>query len=1276
MMKFRYDFLVAFGLFAAVLPSLHAYFAVVNSTDHTEMHIVPAPGPVTLDGDLKDWDLSGAILMKLDESSQTVYAVRGAMMYDRDALYIGAQVKDPTPMLNNYAFTDDMGMTWNADAIQIRFVSDPSVHSTATLQSGGSGLSAEQARFVCHLTLWYSTRDEKPGLFICYTLGFSDGQCNPAGVQAAYRKDGDGKGYAFEYRVPWSVLRAPRALTGGDQVQLQWQMHWGTDMGQGLKAGLTDVRNPNSPDLGYMGPGAWGKGILEKTGNIQLTEKAGGSARPQGHIPIRFRLDRDSKVSLAICDASGRLVRTCLGAKPHKAGDQTYLWDGLDDRDQPLPAGAYTTKFFFHTGVGVKFITDVGSSGTPPYQTEDGTGGWAGDYGAPQYVAIEGDRVFLGTMAAEAAPATICTNLEGRKLFGTAARGGALALHKGFGYFIDYDSGKLVKFEQNKGFLSAFRGGKSESPILQRRADETDQAWGNRRWQILAMAVIQDTLVASSYADGKLLLVDLETGAVKGEADLPAPWGLAAASGDKLFAVSGNALGCYDLAARAFTPIARDLDAPRHLASDADGNLYVSLQGATQQVWKLAQDGKVLFCYGKPGGRPALGKFDSAGLLNPYALGVDRNGRLWVCEADGQPKRYSVWNPDGSLYKDFYGSQDYSTTAWVDPSDPRRVFAQQVRYIVDYEKGEWKVDATVLRAGSEGKVAFLGPDGHAGGQIIHYQGRSLVVIRNLGYNALYEEVGDLFVPRLVITSDRAAPWWVDRNNDGHVQDGELLDNASESCACEYWGNPVDESLNFYFKQGDTWHCQGNPKVTTPFKLVRWEFKGFNEQGGLEYGDPKHPTVVATDDTGGSVADVTVDAEGCIYALVSGGVLERGTRAQGSGHRVAKYGRDGRLLWEYHVVHCAFAWTSENYFPGYIVGPVGFSLGSASEMIPLTGYYGQYFLLDTKDGLFVDVLGDDQRSAYTMGPQMVLTENFNGTLFRHPGNGKVYFIAGDADCRIWELTGLDTLKRQSSALKVSAKDAERARENARVALAAELSKAGSRVTLKRLANAAADGKYDEWSHAKSLSIVIDAERSALAQIGYDDQNLYARFQIQDDSPLVSTPTDYKLLFKAGDAVEIQLGTDMTERKKAGPVEQPAVGDLRLVVSRTHEGQVVATLYRPRTASAEKPHKAHFESPTGSEDYDEVSVWNDLPAHVAAEKDGYIVELAVPWERLGVATHSGNVLGGDLGVIYGNRGGTRNAIRYLWSDKSPEVSINNDIPSEVRIHPSQWGRWILE
>jgi hypothetical protein len=50
--------------------------------------------------------------------------------------------------------------------------------------------------------------------------------------------------------------------------------------------------------------------------------------------------------------------------------------------------------------------------------------------------------------------------------------------------------------------------------------------------------------------------------------------------------------------------------------------------------------------------------------------------------------------------------------------------------------------------------------------------------------------------------------------------------------------------------------------------------------------------------------------------------------------------------------------------------------------------------------------------------------------------------------------------------------------------------------------------------------------------------------------------------------------------------------------------------------------------------------------------------------------------DAGVIYGNTGGTRNASRAMWSDRTPEVGVNNDVPTESRLHPNGWGVIVIE
>ena len=87
--------------------------------------VVPTPGKVTIDGDLKDWDLSGEILTYVVEASMEYQSSKTAFMYDNDALYISGRVKDPSPMLNlaDPAVNPDFG--WDGDAFQLRLSLDP-----------------------------------------------------------------------------------------------------------------------------------------------------------------------------------------------------------------------------------------------------------------------------------------------------------------------------------------------------------------------------------------------------------------------------------------------------------------------------------------------------------------------------------------------------------------------------------------------------------------------------------------------------------------------------------------------------------------------------------------------------------------------------------------------------------------------------------------------------------------------------------------------------------------------------------------------------------------------------------------------------------------------------------------------------------------------------------------------------------------------------------------------------------------------------------------------
>ncbi len=1248
------------------------YSAIQNKADNTEIRIVPAPGKVKIDGKLDDWDMSGAILMFLDEASKRTHHVRAAMMYDKDYIYVGGQWKDPTPMRNQTHFGGDVQNAWNADAIQMRFVSDPSIKSDASTMTGGR-MPAEQQKFVNHINLWYSTQDKKAGYQACYTLKLKDGTLNPAGVQAVFLRDADGKGCTFEYRIPLSVLRAPRPYKAGDKVQMQFQIHWGNKKGTELKAGITDVRNPNSNTLGYMGPAAWGTGIFMKEGNLPPKEKT-VLERATGHIPVKFTMPKAGKASLSIRNAAGRTIRTGIGAVPYKAGDQVWLWDGPDDFDQPVPAGTYTAKILTHDGIGQKVVCNVGVSGTPPWQTEDGTGGWAGDYWSPTYTAAAGDRIVMGTCNAEAQKPTIGTDLTGKKIYGTTAAGIVLALHKELGYFgragkpdaKGNPTGTLTKFRLDNGQLAPFADGRPNASAPVDRG----------------LAVLDDKTLVSATGKKKLYLIDITTGKLKKEVatQVPLTSGLATDGKGTLYAVSEKAVGRIDVKSGAFKPIATNLDEPKMLACDADGNVYVSLRGKTMQVWKLTAKGKVLQKFGKAGGRPLMNAFDPAGMLGPYAIAVDKNKRLWVAEDDRSPKRYSAWNPDGTLYKDFYGSLPYSTGGYFDPKDPEKFYAYNVRYVVDYDKGTWRPDGTILRSREEGGVGIWESSAHSGGTVVVRDGRKFMLV-TAGYSGvvLYEEVGGVWVPRGSCPNDAKTAEWLDANNDGKVQAAEK--KPWVSLVAKGRQIAIDAHLNLYSYVGDTWLEPTAPgKRDKPFDIIRLDFLGFGPKGELRYADKVK--VVVHDDEGGAFNGVCADDDGSTYALLSGGLLGRGERAQSSGARIAKYGPDGKEVWRYTNVHPGFAWTSSSYTPGFVVAAFRMSSTQHPDLLPITGYYGQYYLIDKKTGLFVDAICQDQRSAYTMDHTMVLTENFNGNIFKHPKSGKTYFTGGDADCRIWELTGLDSIKRSSVKVKVDGKMLAQAKKNAvqnkRAALSLQAKYAGGRksAVLKRVTNAAADGKDKEWQDVSVLP--IGDKKEGKVQVGYDDKNIYARFEVQSAVPFRNTPTDFKQLFKSGSALELCLTPHLKERKVMANNRHPMqVGDLRVLIARTKDGKLIATRYRPKITAKEKPLAAFFETPAaGRETFDEIAQWNDLPMHYRKIKAGYVVEVTIPWSATAIEPKASLKFLLDAGVIYGNVGGTRNAARALWSDRTPEVGVNNDVPTESRMHPNGWGIVVLE
>ena len=106
---------------------------------------------------------------------------------------------------------------------------------------------------------------------------------------------------------------------------------------------------------------------------------------------------------------------------------------------------------------------------------------------------------------------------------------------------------------------------------------------------------------------------------------------------------------------------------------------------------------------GRAGGRALLGKWTPDGLRFINGLAVDAEGKLWVAEADGAPKRVSVWNAsDGTLVQEFFGPSGYGALGGaINPHDPNVMVGQGCEWRLDPKTGQAACLGVITRDGME-----------------------------------------------------------------------------------------------------------------------------------------------------------------------------------------------------------------------------------------------------------------------------------------------------------------------------------------------------------------------------------------------------------------------------------------------------------------------------------------------------------------------------------------------------------------------------------------------
>lgn len=1231
---------------------------------------VPCSGEVKIDGDLRDWDLSGQILTFVSEATLAFQSAKTAVMYDDEAFYLASEIADPSPMMNrhNPAVNPDFG--WDADAFQFRMCLNPQMGYPIKI---GRGIEASATDNLVHMLFWYYTDDRRPVLHLKYGMDFHDDPKYPKGIvpaalfEGAYRRWDDGQGYTLEYRIPWSTLGGEQRISAGDLVAGAMQLQWSNPTGDRSVGSGWGVDVLRMAGFSYQTTACWGKIIFTDSGNLpkQLTQEG---LPPTRELPLRLPLElpEESVFSLTLINDAGDRVRNIVAAETRPAGAFVESWDGLDDAGRVLPPGDYTWKGVYHEPLRTEYVLSVGNSGEPGYKTLEGTGGWGGDWGNPADVCWSGDVGILSWDGNESGSGIIKVDSEAKKQFGIRYGARYLATDGQWVYAYLPHEKQIRAYTVADGSQANFERG--ELWAQQNREDETHCS--GLAWQA-------GKLYAADDETDTIVEYDARQGTILRRFAVPNPTWVAAGTAGELLVISGGLVLKLSLDDSSMRSLVTDhLDQPQAVTVDGSGTIYVSNAGALHNVSVFNSQGKYLRSIGREGGRATLGEWQQDGMRSPRGMAVDPMGRLWVMEFDFQPKRVSVWNAEsGALLEEKFGACYVSTPACMDPTDPTRVYCQNVEWTVDLDEGSWRPAAVMIRPGQDrpwfwphmtNNIAFTANNGqqymHArfyasgGPQTGSVQHGTYLFVRRGDH---FEAVAGAIDPREKNLSWREnLPdddprklgwlWWEDRDGDGRIDADETRSTKMRPLSHH---SQVGTDLSFY--------------TAGMYGALYWQRivpKQIREDGVPFYDDRMITQVdyVTREEARVSTYthDVTVNPADGSVLMYAGADIKRLDEQEV--WPLTYWTKEGELVWRYRQ-GCRWYHAYELPIPkpGQLWGSTK-CIGITDGITGFSSYHGLVHLLTT-DGVVIGTLMQDGRSGIT-GHDEIKAEWFTGQLVKTQ-DARWFFLGGDQDGRVLEVFGLNSLERLDGELIITKADSEAASRSL-----AEWSR--ERARSKSLVLARTQGPPD-WINIRGVMGEVDSDRRFTAKMAYDAELLHVRFEVQSPNPLTNRIRETQQLFKGGNCLDLQIATDPNADPNRS---RPTSGDLRLLVTR-RDMQPLAVLYRPKIANF-RGTPSTFTSPTGEESFDSIEILADWTLDYEETERGFNATLTVPLAQLSWQPRPGTTAKMDVGYLFGDKTGSTVSVRSYWSNGGFTAGVTNDVPHESRLEPHEWGTATIE
>jgi hypothetical protein len=1265
-------------------------------TENTQLKVLPA-GKIVVDGKTDDWDLSGGTLACDDvENQRDKLAVWIHAAYDKENLYLVARFRDHTPMNNPGQTIADYGFA--GDCLQFRVIT-------------GFGTPDERAS---HWTNWRGV-DGGDVMDIAYGRDFKGGVVKNAkdqGAQQAFTKDADGKGYIQEMAIPWKLLTKDGAMPDL-KAGFRFTVEPNFSIGVNGRMTLKDIFQPNiRPDrvFTFMAAQHWGPAVFEARGNIAPPPVRLADAREfpvslqngvpvvdwtglilsaelPGFKPLDFTMPEDGYVSLNIKSEDGTVVRQLLNSAFFTKGKHSIKWDGLTTPNAKLPGepvapGTYSWQGITNTGIGLKLRGWADNAGNAPWDNGPDTN-WGGDHGDPVAAASDGSQVYLGWTFAEAGQALLACDLEGKPKWKNK-RGGMAGVHAvasdgtavyvlGGGAGINASGGALYKLNALDGQYLAW--GESKDPDLIIKSLASGEKPAQEKADFIAAAGGQIFLSFGSAAANYVTVLDAKTGSFVKQLNVVQPGALKATGDGKLYVLSaGKSVQVVDLGTGESKTLIDNLTNASALAVAKDGRVFVGTRDPDNQVFGFDPQGKPLLTIGRKGGRNLLGKWTPDGLRFIQSLTVAADGKLWVAEQDGLPRRMTAWDSKtGKLVREYFGPTTYGALGGaIDPQDANVMVGSGCEWRLDPATGTAQCVSVITRDGMENSRFGVGSNGRL------YLAVAPGWIHEQPFTSLYERVGEgEYKLRGKFTYGYKAPkdldpktpvpknspanhtsYWADANGDGLEQPEEITE-AEGNLRFSNWFMDFSSDLTFYVQDSQFkpagFTAAGAPlyALTKPIKLPP---------------NPEEKSVTGIGSSDGSM-------------MVYNG----------------KYNSDRSVFSAFDVASGKLKWTYPNNFVGVhgshnatppevgmIRGAFGIT-GSAKLPAPIGNIWviptnvGEWHVL-TENGFYLTRLfeGDPLKQKWPekAGPGAIMDatppgmggEDFGGSV-TYGTDKKLYIQAGKTGFWNLEVTGLETVAAlPGGKLSIASEDLPKAQALRESQLQQVVGKA--RFMAKKM-TPTLTGDFDkDFKNLKEVTVVTfkksnDAEVRASAT--WDDTCLHLAWDVVDGTPWLNAAKTAEEMYVSGDTVDFQLATDTS----ANPTRsEPVLGDLRVSIGALN-GNATAVLYRK--VSTEKKPKTFSSGVVKSYPMEFVDVIAEAKIKVTKRDKGYVVEASIPLAALDLKPAEGAVLRGDFGVTHGGPGGDRTRLRTYWNNQ--KTGIVDDVVFELMMEPKNWGEIVF-